>query len=105
MRGSPQREERIRTIFRESHHAVVWLQFFMLTKWYVVLRIYNINLFFPQVLIVRAPPPPSFLKIILSLLVIMYISVNSMYCKKGAFFRTGLKNDKCMQVWGCKEWG
>ena len=48
---------------------------------------------------VRAPP-----QVILPIFVIMYIVVNR-YSKKCAFNRIGLKKTKCMQEWGCDEWG
>ena len=50
------------------------------------MKLYDINPFVTQVLMVCAPPP----QVILPILVIMYIVVDR-YCKKCAFNRTGLK--------------
>ena len=66
------------------------------------MKLYDINPSVTQALAVCAPPQVI---LILPILVIMYIVVYSMYCKKCAFIKTGLEKDKCMQVWGCVEWG
>ena len=65
------------------------------------MKLYDINPSVTQVLALCAPPQVI---LVLPILVIMYIVVY-MYYKKCAFIRTGLKKAKCMQVWGCEEWG